>query len=164
MAEVRSIISTNWPRILRRARTRNSVQIASRPLSRQISRPLPPAIPVCGACRQTRRATSGALPPELLTTLIRTRGRPSSTEGSGRPRNLFPLVAAVAERFRRTSIDTNAASATIESHFDDWSYTTEIILSNQALRFVVRNRMKVVFGTGLVTPFDAMIKLSPRTR
>ena len=71
-------------------------------------------------------------------------------------RDLFPLVAAVAERFRRTSIDTNAASATIESQcfVQLWNpYTTEITLSNQALRFVVRNRMKVVFGTGLVTPF-----------
>ena len=73
-------------------------------------------------------------------------------------RDLFPLVAAVAERFRRTSIDTNASSATIESQcfVQLWNpYTTEIILSNQALRFVVRNRMKVVFGTGLVTPGDS---------
>ena len=88
MAEVRSIISTNWPRIPRRARTRDSVQIASRPLSPQISRPLPPAIPVCEACRQTRRNTSGALPPGLLTTLIRTRCRQSSTEGN-RPAVIF---------------------------------------------------------------------------
>jgi hypothetical protein len=72
-------------------------------------------------------------------------------------RDLFPLVAAVAERFRRTSIDTNAASTTIESQcfVQVWNpYTTEIALSNQALRFVIRNRMKLIFGTGLVTPFD----------
>jgi type II secretory pathway pseudopilin PulG len=72
-------------------------------------------------------------------------------------RDLFPLVAAVAERFRRTSIDTNAASTTIESQcfVQVWNpYTTEIAVSNQALRFVIRNRMKVAFGTGLVTPFD----------
>jgi Tfp pilus assembly protein PilX len=72
-------------------------------------------------------------------------------------RDLFPLVAAVAERFRRTNLDTNAASATIESQcfVQLWNpYTTAITLSNQALRFVVRNRMKVIFGTGLVRPFD----------
>jgi Tfp pilus assembly protein PilX len=72
-------------------------------------------------------------------------------------RDLFPLVAAVAERFRRVSIDTNAASTTIESQcfVQVWNpYTAEITLSNQALRFVVRNRMKVLFGTGIVTPFE----------
>jgi hypothetical protein len=72
-------------------------------------------------------------------------------------RDLFPLVAAVAERFRRISLDTNAASTTIESQcfVQVWNpYTTEINLSNQPLRFVVRNRMKVNFGTGIVTPFE----------
>ena len=83
---------------------------------------------------------------------------PTSVNG-GEPagRDLFPLVAAVAERFRRTSIDTNAATTTIESQcfVQVWNhYTTEIILSNQSLRFVVRNRMKVNFGTGIVTPFN----------
>ncbi len=83
---------------------------------------------------------------------------PTSVNG-GEPagRDLFPLVAAVAERFRRTSIDTNAATTTIESQcfVQVWNpYTTEIALSNQPLRFVVRNRMKVNFGTGIVTPFD----------
>ena len=72
-------------------------------------------------------------------------------------RDLFPLVAAVAERFRRISIDTNAATTTIESQcfVQIWNpYATEILLSNQTLRFVVRNRMKVNFGTGIATPFD----------
>jgi len=83
---------------------------------------------------------------------------PTSVNG-GEPagRDLFPLVAAVAERFRRTSLDTNAATTTIESQcfVQIWNpYTTEIALSNQSLRFVVRNRMKVSFGTGIVTPFD----------
>ena len=83
---------------------------------------------------------------------------PTSVNG-GEPagRDLFPLVAAVAERFRRTSLDTNAATSTIESQcfVQVWNpYTTEITLSNQPLRFVVRNRMKVSFGTGIVTPFD----------
>ena len=83
---------------------------------------------------------------------------PTSMNG-GEPagRDLFPLVAAVAERFRRTSLDTNAATTTIESQcfVQVWNpYTTEIALSNQPLRFVVRNRMKVSFGTGIVTPFD----------
>ncbi len=83
---------------------------------------------------------------------------PTSVNG-GEPagRDLFPLVAAVAERFRRTSIDTNAATTTIESQcfVQVWNpYTTEIALSNQPLRFVVRNRMQVNFGTGIVTPFD----------
>ena len=83
---------------------------------------------------------------------------PTSMNG-GEPagRDLFPLVAAVAERFRRTSLDANAATTTIESQcfVQVWNpYTTEIALSNQPLRFVVRNRMKVSFGTGIVTPFD----------
>ena len=72
-------------------------------------------------------------------------------------RDLFPLVAAVAERFRRTSLDANAATTTIESQcfVQVWNpYTTGIVLSNQPLRFVVRNRMQVSFGTGIVTPFD----------
>jgi hypothetical protein len=82
---------------------------------------------------------------------------PTSING-GEPagRDLFPLVAAVAERFRRTSIDTNAATTTIESQcfVQIWNpYTTEISLSNQPLQFVVRNRMKVNFGTGIVIPF-----------
>jgi Tfp pilus assembly protein PilX len=82
---------------------------------------------------------------------------PTSVNG-GEPagRDLFPLVAAVAERFRRTSLDTNAATTTIESQcfVQVWNpYTTEIALSNQPLRFVVRNRMKLNFGTGIVTPF-----------
>jgi hypothetical protein len=81
----------------------------------------------------------------------------SVNAGEPAGRDLFPLVAAVAERFRLTSIDTNAATATIESQcfVQLWNpYTSEIILSNQAVRFVVRNRMKVSFGTGIVTPFD----------
>ena len=83
---------------------------------------------------------------------------PTSVNG-GEPagRDLFPLVAAVAERFRRISIDTNAATTTIESQcfVQIWNpYATEILLSNQTLRFVVRNRMKVNFGTGIATPFD----------
>jgi hypothetical protein len=83
---------------------------------------------------------------------------PTSLNG-GEPagRDLFPLVAAVAERFRRTSIDTNAATTTIESQcfVQVWNpYATEIPLSNQTLRFVVRNRMKVNFGTGIATPFN----------
>ncbi|HEY5707479.1 MAG TPA: hypothetical protein VIS96_18115 [Terrimicrobiaceae bacterium] len=82
---------------------------------------------------------------------------PTAVNG-GEPagRDLFPLVTAVAERFRRTSLDTNAATTTIESQcfVQVWNpYTTEIDLSNQVLRFVVRNRMKVNFGTGIVTPF-----------
>lgn len=85
---------------------------------------------------------------------------PTSVNG-GEPagRDLFPLVAAVAERFRRTALTTNAATATttIESQcfVQVWNpYTTAITLSNQALRFVVRNRMMVSFGTGIVIPFE----------
>jgi Tfp pilus assembly protein PilX len=74
-------------------------------------------------------------------------------------RDLFPLVAAVAERFRRIALITNAATATttIESQcfVQVWNpYTSAIPLSNQQLRFVVRNRMMVSFGTGIVTPFE----------
>ena len=73
-------------------------------------------------------------------------------------RDLFPLVAAVAERFRRISIETNAptATTTIESQcfVQVWNpYTAPIVLTNQ-LRFVVRNRMQVSFGTGIVTRFE----------
>lgn len=85
---------------------------------------------------------------------------PTSVNG-GEPagRDLFPLVEAVAERFRRTSIDTNTptAEATIESQCFVQvrnPYTTAIVLSNQPLRFVVPNRMMVSFGTGIVTPFE----------
>ena len=82
---------------------------------------------------------------------------PTSVNG-GEPagRDLFPLVAAVAERFRRTSLDPNAASTTIESQcfVQVWNpYTVEIPLSNLPLRFIIRNRMKINFGTGIVTPF-----------
>jgi type II secretory pathway pseudopilin PulG len=73
-------------------------------------------------------------------------------------RDLFPVVAAVAERFRLVSISTNAptATATIESQCfaQMWNpYTTTIVLNNQELRFVVRNRMLVSFGNAIVTPF-----------
>ena len=87
-------------------------------------------------------------------------GGPTSVNG-GEPagRDLFPLIAAVAERFRLVSIVTNApiATATIESQCfaQMWNpYTTPIVFNNQELRFVVRNRMLVSFGTGIVTPFD----------
>jgi Tfp pilus assembly protein PilX len=74
-------------------------------------------------------------------------------------RDLFPLIAAVAERFRLVSINTNApnATATIESQCfaQVWNpYTTPIVLNNQELRFVIRNRMLVSFGTAIVTPFE----------
>lgn len=82
---------------------------------------------------------------------------PTSVNGEPAGRDLFPLVAAVAERFRRTSLDTNAATTTLESQcfVQIWNpYTTEIALSNKEIRFVVRNRMKVSFGTGIITPLD----------
>jgi len=83
---------------------------------------------------------------------------PTSVNG-GEPagRDLFPLVAAVAERFRRTSIDINLVTTTIESQcfVQVWNpYTTEIVLNNQTLRFVVRNRMILNFGAGIAMPFD----------
>ena len=85
---------------------------------------------------------------------------PTSVNG-GEPagRDLFPLIAAVAERFRLLSINTNAptATATIESQCfaQMWNpYTAPIVLNNQELRFVIRNRMLVSFGTAIVTPFD----------
>ena len=85
----------------------------------------------------------------------------STSVNAGEPagRDLFPLIAAVAERFRLVSIATNApiATATIESQCfaQIWNpYTTPIVLNDQELRFVVRNRMLVSFGTGIVTPFD----------
>jgi type II secretory pathway component PulK len=85
---------------------------------------------------------------------------PTSVNG-GEPagRDLFPLIAAVAERFRLVSINTNAptATATIESQCfaQMWNpYTTPIVLNKQELRFVIRNRMLVSFGTAIVTPFD----------
>jgi Tfp pilus assembly protein PilX len=102
--------------------------------------------------RYLRRLAAGIvdyIDPDSVPTLV------NGGEPAGR--DLFPLVAAVAERFRRTSIDTNAASTTIESQcfVQVWNpYTTEIALSNQTLRFVVRNRMKLLFGTGIVTPFN----------
>ena len=82
---------------------------------------------------------------------------PTSVNG-GEPagRDLFPLVAAVAERFRRTSLETNVASTTIESQcfVQVWNpYTVEISLSNLPFRFIIRNRMKINFGTGIITPF-----------
>jgi type II secretory pathway pseudopilin PulG len=83
---------------------------------------------------------------------------PTSANG-GEPagRDLFPLVTAVAERFRRASLDQNAATTTIESQcfVQVWNpYTTAVDLSNRTARFVLRNRMKVRFGTGIITPFD----------
>jgi hypothetical protein len=83
---------------------------------------------------------------------------PTSVNG-GEPagRDLFPLVTAVAERFRRAALDPNAASTAIESQcfVQVWNpYTTAIVLDNQPLRFVVRNRMKVLFGIGFPIPFD----------
>ncbi|HEY5778261.1 MAG TPA: hypothetical protein VIT00_05955 [Terrimicrobiaceae bacterium] len=79
----------------------------------------------------------------------------SVNAGEPAGRDLFPLVAAVAERFRMTSIDTNVATVTIESQcfVQVWNpYTAEISLNNQQLRFVVRNRMNLNFG--IVTPFN----------
>ncbi|HEY5814488.1 MAG TPA: hypothetical protein VIT23_17765, partial [Terrimicrobiaceae bacterium] len=85
----------------------------------------------------------------------------STSVNGGEPggRDLFPLVTAIAERFRLTNIETNAptATATIESQafVQVWNpYTTPVVLNNQSLRFVIRNRMMVSFGTGIVTPFE----------
>ena len=85
---------------------------------------------------------------------------PTSVNG-GEPagRDLFPLIAAVAERFRLASIQTNAltTTATIESQcfVQLWNpAATPIVLNNQEMRFVVRNRMMVSFGTAIVTPFE----------
>ena len=85
---------------------------------------------------------------------------PTAVNG-GEPagRDLFPLVAAVAERFQRVALSTNRhpALTTIESQcfVQLWNpYSTPIVLDRIPLRFVVRNRMKVRFGTGIVTPFE----------
>jgi type II secretory pathway pseudopilin PulG len=83
---------------------------------------------------------------------------PTAVNG-GEPagRDLFPLVVAVAERFRRASLDLTAAATTIESQcfVQVWNpYTTDVVLSNQSLRFVVRNRMKVKFAAAIARTFE----------
>ena len=102
--------------------------------------------------RYLRRLASGIID------YIDSDSTPTAVNG-GEPagRDLFPLVVAVAERFRRASLDLTAAATTIESQcfVQVWNpYTTDIVLSNQSLRFVVRNRMKVKFATAIARPFE----------
>jgi Tfp pilus assembly protein PilX len=107
-----------------------------------------------GEMRYLRRLAAG------IVDYIDSDAIPTAVNG-GEPagRDLFPLVAAVAERFRLVNIRTNAptATATIETQCfaQMWNpYTTPLVLNNQELRFVVHNRMLVSFGTAIVTPFD----------
>jgi len=74
-------------------------------------------------------------------------------------RDLHPLVTAIAQRFRRTAMNTNSdpISTTIESQafVQVWNpYTTSASLTNVNIRFVLKNQMNLLFGTGIVMPFN----------
>ena len=84
---------------------------------------------------------------------------PTAVNG-GEPagKDLVPLVTAIASQYRRTSyVDADPASATIESKcfVQVWNpYTSPIVLSNTVVRFVLKNRLRVTFGNGIVSPFN----------
>lgn len=84
----------------------------------------------------------------------------SVNNGEPAGKDLFPLVVAVAERFRRKSFTpitpTTGGSVEIESQcfVQLWNPYTSDIKINGSLRFALRNRMRLTFGTGIVTPFQ----------
>ncbi len=68
---------------------------------------------------------------------------------------LTPHVTAIAIRYRRTSL--TATSTTIESQpfIQIWNpYTSPIIKSNAPTQFIMRNRMRIFFGTGINSAFN----------
>lgn len=77
-------------------------------------------------------------------------------DGEPAGKDLYPLVTAIATRYRRTVMDTNSdpITTTIESQafVQVWNpYTTASSL--REARFVLKNQMNLNFGTGIVTPF-----------
>lgn len=74
-------------------------------------------------------------------------------------KDLYPLITAIAQRFRRTAMNTNSdpITATFESQcfIQVWNpYSSPATLSNVPIRFVLKNQMNLIFGTGIVDPFD----------
>ncbi len=89
-------------------------------------------------------------PPSAPTTIITVNG---VAEPAGQ--KLTPQVTAIAMRYRRTALTPTSTSIESQAFVQVWNpYTTEISLSNTPIRLVIRNRMKVNFGTGIVSPFN----------
>lgn len=81
--------------------------------------------------------------------------------GEPASKDLNPLVTAIASQYQRTAFNPGSASSqasvTITSRIfvQIWNpYTVAISLNNKSLRFVLRNRQRLNFGTGIVTPFN----------
>jgi hypothetical protein len=76
---------------------------------------------------------------------------PSPNEPLGR--DLVPYVTQVAERCVRKELTSN--TVTIESRFfaEVWNPTTTTIASGGVSSLTISNRARVLFGTGIATPF-----------
>ena len=79
-----------------------------------------------------------------------------TTVNGGEPagRDLFPLVTAIAERFRKTAQTPNSTTIESQVFVQVWNPYTTAITNTHTSRVVISNRMKVSFGTGIVTPFQ----------
>lgn len=77
---------------------------------------------------------------------------PPGGEPAGR--DLVPYVTQIAERCTRTGLTSN--SVTIESQFfvELWNPTTSTIKSGGNARFLISNRARLNFGTGISEPFS----------
>lgn len=74
-------------------------------------------------------------------------------------RDLFPLVTAIASQYTRSAFNgaSDPSTATIESRIfvQVWNpYTSPVSLNNTPIRFIQKNRLRVNFGSGIVTPFN----------
>lgn len=81
---------------------------------------------------------------------------PSYANG-GEPagRDLYPLVTAIGQRFRRTAYTSNSTTIENQCFVQVWNpYTTGISLTNTPVRFAMTNQMVLRFGTGVETPFE----------
>lgn len=70
-------------------------------------------------------------------------------------RDLYPLVTAIGQRFRRTAVSSNSTTIENQCFVQVWNpYTAAINLTNVPVRFAMTNQMVLHFGTGVESPFQ----------
>lgn len=80
---------------------------------------------------------------------------PSETvAGEPAGRDFFPMVVAVAERFKRISLTGTKAVIESQVFVQAWNPYTKPIAPGKLAKIALKNRMRVVFGAGIVAPFS----------
>jgi len=78
-----------------------------------------------------------------------------TTANGGEPagRDLFPLVTAIGERFRKVAQTSTSTTIESQAFVQVWNPYTTTISAGTTVRIVIKNRMRVNFGTGIVRTF-----------